>query len=773
MNTSKKIKICYVTSVDITLRFILINHLKFLISQGYNVHAVCSKGKWLKDIENAGIKVKTIEIKRKISPFADLITLFKLYFYFRKEKFDIVHTHTPKPEIYGQITAKLVGIPIIVNTLHGFELSVDVHYLARFFLFLEKIAAKCSDIIFSGNKKNIDAIIRAKVCSPAVIKYSGEGIDVQKFNPNRFSHEFIMRKKVEIGIDPNKKVLGIVARLVAEKGYIDLFIAFKIVLEKFPDTMLVIIGPPEPEKKDAINLEVIRRYNIQKNVIFLGERADVDEIYPLIDVFVLPSHREGLGMVLLEASATEKPVIAANVGGCPEAVDDKKTGLLVPPRKPEELAKAIIYFFSNPEEAKRMGREGRKKVLAEYDEKFVFERVEKEYSRLLKEKVNLKYKVCCIVSVDMTLKFMLLHQLKFLQSQGFDVYAVCSPGKWVENIKKQGIKVKIIKVRRKMSPLTDLVFFWRMFFYFRKEKFDIVHTHTPKPEVYGQIAAKLAGVPIIIDTLHGFDLPENISWVGKKTFFLGRKIAAKCSDVIFSISNVLIEKASQNKICQPHVLKYLGRDIDTNKFNPERFSAEFILNKKRQLGIASSKKVIGIVARLVVEKGYLELFEAVKEVIGKFPNAILLVVGQEEPEKKDAIKMNIVEEYGIKNNVIFLGERVDTDELYALMDIFVLPTHREGLGAVILEASAMQVPVIATNTGGCPEAVDDGKTGILVPVKNVEKLSQAIIYLLSNLKKAKKMGEMGREKILKEFNENLVFNVLGAEYERLINEKLK
>ena len=375
---------------------------------------------------------------------------------------------------------------------------------------MEKIAAKCSDFIFSVNKKNIETIVNEKICAPSIIKYLGNGIDTQKFNPSKFSNDFIFKKKAELGIDSNKKVVGIVARLVEEKGYLDLFSAFKIVLEKFPDTILLVVGPSEPEKKDAITSIIIKNYGIEKNVMFLGERADVDEIYPLIDIFVLPSHREGLPCTILEASASGKPVVATNVGGCPEEVDDKKTGLLVPPKKPEDLTKAIIYLFSNSKEAEAMGKEGRKKVLAEFDEKIIFERIETEYLRLLKEKVNLKYKVCCVVSVDMTLKFMLLHQLKFLLKEGYDVYAICSPGKWVEDIRRQGIKVKTMSIKRKISPITDIVFFWNMFFYFKKEKFDIVHTHTPKPEVYGQIAAKFAGVPIIVDTLHGFDFPAGV-----------------------------------------------------------------------------------------------------------------------------------------------------------------------------------------------------------------------------------------------------------------------
>ena len=383
-----------------------------------------------------------------------------------------------------------------------------------------------------------------------------------------------------------------------------------------------------------------------------------------------------------------------------------------------------------------------------------------------------RIKICHVTSIDFTLRFMLLNKLRFLKNQGYDVYTVCSSGKWIKDIKKQGIRTKIIRIKREISPISDLILFLKLFLFFRKEKFHIVHTHTLKPEFWAQLAAKLAGVPIIVNTIHGFIFGDGHTSFKHNFFAFLEKIAARRSDLIFTVSKAVINTAIKKKICELHLLKYLGRDIDINRFNPERFSKEFILNKKMELGIEPGKKVIGIVARLVQEKGYLELFKAFRMVLNKFPNTLLLVIGPEEPEKRDAIDSNIVRRYSIQNNVIFLGERTDVDEIYSLMDIFVLPTHREGVGASILEASAMEKPVIVSNTGGCPEAIEDNKTGILIPLKDAERLYQAIIYLFNNPEKAKEMGRQGRRKILKEFNETLVFDRMKTEYERLIREKL-
>lgn len=328
---SRKIKICYVTSIDITLKFILLNHLKFLINEGYDMYAVCSQGKWIKDIEKEGIKVKTIRFKRKISLISDLISFIKLFFYFKKERFNIVHTHTIKASLIGQLAAKIAGIPIIVNTIHGFYFQKTDSWLKRkIFILIERIVAKCSDLIFFVNKEDMKTLIKEKICLPDLTRYFGGGVDIERFNPERFSENFIIRKKKELGIPPDKKIIGIVARLVAEKGFLELFEAFQNVLNKFPNTLLLVVGPKEPEKKDAINPTIVKKYKIEKNVIFLGERTDINEIYMLMDIFVLPSHREGLGISLLDAQAMGKPVVATNIRGCREAVDDGKTGILIP-----------------------------------------------------------------------------------------------------------------------------------------------------------------------------------------------------------------------------------------------------------------------------------------------------------------------------------------------------------------------------------------------------------------------------------------------------------
>jgi len=367
---SFKIKICQVANTDMAIRFLLLNQINFLKKQGYDVSAVCSPGELIKDIKD--IKIKTIKFNRGFNAFSHLISFFKLYFYFKKEKFQIVHTHTPVPGLLAQLAAKISKVPIIVNTVHGFYFNENTHFLKRkFFILTERIAAKCSDVIFFQSKEDMETAIKEKICSELKIRHLGNGINIQKFN----MEDFIKNKKKEY------RIIGTVGRLVKEKGYLELFQAFKKVLDKFPKTKLLVIGPEEPGKRDKIKKQKIN------NVLFLGQRTDIHKLYPLFDVFVLASHREGFPRAVIEAQTSGVPVIATNIRGCREIIEHNKTGILISLKNPDKIAQAIIYLFENPEIAKQIAENARNKAIKEFDENLIFNRIKTEYQRLIKEKL--------------------------------------------------------------------------------------------------------------------------------------------------------------------------------------------------------------------------------------------------------------------------------------------------------------------------------------------------------------------------------------------------
>lgn len=164
METNQK-KIAVVCAIDITLKILLLAQIKAAQKEGYIVHGICTEGPNTSFLLNNNIKVHPVTIKRSISPLSDLVALWKMYRYFKNERIDIVHTHTPKCSLLGQLAAKLAGVPIIINTVHGFYFHDHMKALTRkFYVTMERIAAKCSTIILSQNPEDIETAVKLRIC---------------------------------------------------------------------------------------------------------------------------------------------------------------------------------------------------------------------------------------------------------------------------------------------------------------------------------------------------------------------------------------------------------------------------------------------------------------------------------------------------------------------------------------------------------------------------------------------------------------------------------
>lgn len=385
-----------------------------------------------------------------------------------------------------------------------------------------------------------------------------------------------------------------------------------------------------------------------------------------------------------------------------------------------------------------------------------------------------KIKIAHITTIDISMRYLLLNQLRSIQQAGYEVIGVSSPGPEVSAIKAAGIRHIPVRMSRKpFTPLQDLKALWQLYRVIRRERFTIVHTHTPKAGIFGRLAAKAASVPIIIHTHHGFPAQEN-SIIGH-LFRILEKITARFSNLILSVNHEDIEVGIRNGTWPASKVKLCGEGgigIDINRFNPERIVVqELIIKKRAEVGLTDRVKVVGFAGRLVRDKGLLELLEAARVVYLQIPEVRFLIIGSTDSEKHDSLTPGVAQRYDVSNICYFLGMRQDMPELYALMDVFVLPSHREGFGLVLAEAAAMGVPVIATNIRGCREAVEHGHNGVLVPLGDVNALANAIIELLTDREKARRMGKEGRRMAIERFDERLVFEKVKAEYARLLSEK--
>jgi glycosyltransferase involved in cell wall biosynthesis len=380
------VKVCHVATIDDSIQVLLLNQLLSIQADGYEVVAISSAGPYVPNIEACGIRHIAVPMKRQVRPFADLLSLWRLYRAMRREGFTIVHTHNPKPGLLGQIAARLAGVPMVVNTVHGFYFGDHMKPFTRwFFIQMEKIAACCSTSILSQNQEDIRTAIEKRICKTGLIKHLGNGIDLTLFDPARIDQAEHRQKRSELGIDERAPIVGFVGRLAHRKGFIDYLKAAEIVLEEFPDARFLVIGEADAGKSDALQPDVVSEYDLGNSCIFLGRQAsdDLPLLYTLMNLLVLPSPFEGVPRVVMEACAMGVPSVVTDVKGNREVIREGENGYLVPYGAPADLAKAISRVLQDPQHARRMGARGREIALEEFDELRVFDRVKAEYRTLL------------------------------------------------------------------------------------------------------------------------------------------------------------------------------------------------------------------------------------------------------------------------------------------------------------------------------------------------------------------------------------------------------
>ena len=386
----KGVKVAHVTTVAASLEGLLLNQMKSIQSKGYEVVGISSPGVEVPLLETAGIRHVAIPMSRKVTPLLDLLSLVRLYVVMRREAITIVHTHTPKAGLLGQLAARFAGVPIVVNTVHGFYMHDLMHPILRqFYIGLEKIAASCSDLILSQNHEDMETACSVGICPPEKIKHLGNGIDLSIFNRDQVKTGDIRRKRQQLGIPDDTKVVGFVGRLAGKrKGFVDFLRACQRVARHCPNVRFLIIGEADVGKADAVGPSAAKDHGVSDQCLFLGVRpnAELPSLYAVMDVLVLPSLFEGMPRVVIEAAAMGIPAVVTNVKGNREVVEHGRNGHLVPLGDTQALADAILEVLMDPEKAKCMGEEGYRMARERFDERVVFAKVLNEYSRLLVEK---------------------------------------------------------------------------------------------------------------------------------------------------------------------------------------------------------------------------------------------------------------------------------------------------------------------------------------------------------------------------------------------------
>ncbi len=362
--------------------------------------------------------------------------------------------------------------------------------------------------------------------------------------------------------------------------------------------------------------------------------------------------------------------------------------------------------------------------------------------------------------------------------------AIGPEGSLVEEARAKGINLIMVpEMRRQINPWRDFLTFIKLYRLIKRGNYDIVHTHSTKAGILGRLAAKLAGIKVIIHTIHGLPFHEyQPKWINR-FYILCERLAGIFTHKLITVAQVMTEKALTAKIAprEKFVTIYSGMELDKflgPEVEPadERKQVEIgpgveVAKKRRELGIEEDALVVGKVARLFHLKGHKYLLEAAAQVVKVYPKVRFLLVG-------DGILRESLEgqaqDLGIGENVLFTGlvPKEEIPGLLAVMDVVVHTSLREGLARVLPQALASERPVISFDIDGAREVVRDGETGYLVPARDSRKLAEAIIGLLGDKGTARRMGESGRRLVDPDFRVEVMVERIAHLYEELFKSKV-
>jgi len=356
-------------------------------------------------------------------------------------------------------------------------------------------------------------------------------------------------------------------------------------------------------------------------------------------------------------------------------------------------------------------------------------------------------KIIEITNVDFSLRQFLLPLMRGIRAHGHEVVGVCAEGGLLDAVRAEGFRVETIHFARRLSPLVHATAFCELVRLLRRERPDLVHAHMPISGFLGRLAARVAGVPRVAYTCHGFLFNQEGSWLRRSAGFVMEWIAGRFTDVFMTVSSSEAADAGRFHIFRG--AEVVGNGRDPTVFRPDAAARARI---RATLGTTDDRVVIVAVSRLVRFKGYPELAAAMHAV----PGAELWVVGERLASDRGEDMEALLRSAGLGERLHLLGYRNDVAAVLAAADIFVLPSYFEGLPMSVIEAMLCDLAVVASDIDGPREQVIDGVTGLLVPPRQVAPLAAALARLAGDAALRAAMGAAGRRRAMVLYDETTV-----------------
>ena len=384
-------------------------------------------------------------------------------------------------------------------------------------------------------------------------------------------------------------------------------------------------------------------------------------------------------------------------------------------------------------------------------------------------------KLIRITTVPISFKVLLKGQLRFMASNGFDVKGVSSEGEELKEVREnEGIVMEAINMSRKITPFQDFKSLWKMWNFLRKEKPQIVHTHTPKAGIIGMLAARLAGVPHRLHTVAGLPLME-ATGIKRKILNFVEKLTYSSATRVYPNSKGLYDFILQNNFTQSNKLKIIANGssngINTTFFSSAQVSEIEKVALREKLNIQPDDFVFVFVGRIVSDKGINELIKAFSQLQAAENNEQigikLLLVGGLESDL-DPLNPKTLAEINQNKDIISVGFQQDVRPFFAISDALAFPSYREGFPNVVMQAGAMGLPSIVSDINGCNEIIVEGENGLIIPSKNVEKLKEKMLTLAKDKNLYTKLKGNSRRMIENRYEQSVVWKALLEEYEGLL-----
>ncbi len=380
-------------------------------------------------------------------------------------------------------------------------------------------------------------------------------------------------------------------------------------------------------------------------------------------------------------------------------------------------------------------------------------------------------KLIRITTVPLSLKLLLAGQMKYTKEQGWEVIMVSADGREVDQVvRAEGVRHEVIPFSRKITPMLDLKCIWQLVQLFKREKPDIVHTHTPKAGLLGMIAANLAGVKIRIHTLAG--IPAMAAAGGKKSLLeTAEKWTYSNATEVWPNSQGLRKFVIKNGLCPEEKLRIIGKGssngVDLEKFNREVLKENHLVAATMRIMPGEDEFIVLSIGRLVKDKGIEELVSAFLN--SKIANRSKLVLLGAFEQDLDPLSPETIQTIRDSPRIIQIDWSDHVAHYLALADVLVHPSHREGFPNVLLEAGAMQVPVICSDIIGNTDIITQQKTGLIFPLKDAAVLKEALEFAFV---KRDRMGlyaaNLYRE-VVENYDRNVVQKEIFGNYQRLVN----